>query len=103
MDANLMFPFYQHPKLHVAYKILIGLLLTLINSMRMGVLPAMTTISTSALLLYTGASTQNILLNFAAISIVTELDDQFLEVSMWLTPRAQDARDPIRTPPHPLI
>lgn len=98
MDANLMFPFYNNPKLHVAYKILIGLLLTLINSMRMGVLPAMTTISTSALLLYTGASTQNILLNFAAISIVTELDDQFLEVSMWLTPRAQDARDPIRTP-----
>ena len=53
----------------------LGFMVYCVNTLRIGVLPAMTTIATSALLISTGASTQNILLNFAAISIVTEFDD----------------------------
>ena len=68
---------------------LIGLAIWIINTLRIGVLPAMTTISTSALLLATGASTQNILLNFAAISIVTTFDDQLMQLFLHPTEAAK--------------
>lgn len=80
-DAELTWTIEQNLRAKRPIRLIaIQVIITFINCLRMGVLPAMTTISTSALLLYTGASTQNILLNFAAISIVTTLDDQLMEL-----------------------
>jgi hypothetical protein len=86
-DASILLRMDQTMAKLPVRRTLISLCTMFINSLRMGVLPAMTTISTSALLLYTGASTQNILLNFAAISIVTTLDDQLVELFLHPTER----------------